>query len=396
MIITGSCWPGCWTASTAPRPISPPSTTRSRRIWSLSRQRRHGWMRYPASERLPPRSSSPRSGWTCPAFPPPGTCVRGPSSHPDSTPPPAKPRATAPPATATATWPASSARPPWWPAEPIPSSVPGIGASPNGEVTNAPSSRSGARSYSSSGTYSPATTRGSQISEPTTSPNTSTRMPRNATTSANWKPSATPSPLPRPPEPPPKSTPDQRRPVTPRARTRRQVTIIFGLGLDDPSPDRPALHCNFGGALSALSVDTGFSCVADSDLSGQVRRFASDESAASSRQSVGCGCLLGPVATAVNRLYSNSASSMYQRVLVVVSNAISDREHVMRSPTPSLPATSGPTTFAAQTPEGSCLWLKRRSRWPPDRAALSTPCPAAPARALDDDSISVDQPPHLH
>ena len=55
-------------------------------------------------------------------------------------------RATAPPATATATWPASSARPPWWPAEPIPSSVPGIGASPNGEVTNAPSSRSGARS----------------------------------------------------------------------------------------------------------------------------------------------------------------------------------------------------------------------------------------------------------
>src|SRR6478672_659387 len=32
------------------------------------------------------------------------------------------------------------------PAEPIPSSVPGIGASPNGEVTNAPSSRSGARS----------------------------------------------------------------------------------------------------------------------------------------------------------------------------------------------------------------------------------------------------------
>ena len=49
----------------------------------------------------------------------------------------------------------------------------------------------------------------------TTSPNTSTRMPRNATTSANWKPSATPSPLPRPPEPPPKSTPDQRRPVTP-------------------------------------------------------------------------------------------------------------------------------------------------------------------------------------
>src|SRR6185312_12118372 len=46
-------------------------------------------------------------------------------------------RATAPPATATATWPASSARPPWWPAEPIPSSVPGIGASPNGEVTNA-------------------------------------------------------------------------------------------------------------------------------------------------------------------------------------------------------------------------------------------------------------------
>ena len=99
-----------------------------------------------------------------------------------------------------------------WPAEPIPSSVPGIGASPNGEVTNAPSSRSGARS---SGTCSPATTRGSQISEPTTSPNTSTRMPRNATTSANWKPSATPSPLPRPPESPPKSTPDQRRPVTP-------------------------------------------------------------------------------------------------------------------------------------------------------------------------------------
>ena len=126
---------------------------------------------------------------------------------------------------------------------------------------------------------------------------------------------------------------------------------VRDLGLDDPSPDRPVLHCNFGGALSAPSVDTGFSCVADSDLSGQVRRFASDESAASSRQSVGCGCLLGPVATAVNRLYRNSASSMYQRVLVVVSNSISDREHVMRSPTPSLPATSGPTTLAARTPE---------------------------------------------
>ena len=60
---------------------------------------------------------------------------------------------------------------------------------------------------------------------------------------------------------------------------------VRDLGLDDPSPDRPVLHCNFGGALSALSVDTGFSCVADSDLSGQVRPFASDESAASSRQS---------------------------------------------------------------------------------------------------------------
>ena len=71
-------------------------------------------------------------------------------------------------------------------------------------------------------------------------------MPRNATTSANWKPSATPSPLPRPPEPPPKSTPDQRRPVTPRARTRRQVTIIFGLGLDDPRTGRPDSPCNFG------------------------------------------------------------------------------------------------------------------------------------------------------
>ena len=126
---------------------------------------------------------------------------------------------------------------------------------------------------------------------------------------------------------------------------------VRNLGLDDPGPGRPDSHCNFGDALSAPSVDTGFSCVADSDLSGQVRRFASDESAASSRQSVGCGCLLGPVATAVNRLYRNSASSMYQRVLVVVSNAISDREHVMRSPTPSLPATSGPTTLAARTPE---------------------------------------------
>ncbi len=48
---------------------------------------------------------------------------------------------------------------------------------------------------------------------------------------------------------------------------------VRNLGLDDPSPDRPVLHCNFGGALSALSVDTGFSCVADSDLSGQVRRL---------------------------------------------------------------------------------------------------------------------------
>src|SRR6478752_977420 len=87
---------------------------------------------------------------------------------------------------------------------------------------------------------------------------------RNATTSANWKPSATPSPLPRPPEPPPKSTPDQRRPVTPRARIRRQVTIIFGLGLDDPAVSRPDLHCNF--------EDQSIGCV---DAGGQLNTHRS-------------------------------------------------------------------------------------------------------------------------
>ena len=113
----------------------------------------------PASARSPPRSSSPRSGWTCPGFPPPGTCVRGRSSPPASTPPPAKPRATVQRPRQPLPGPASSARPPWWPAGPTPSSAPGTGASPDGEARNAPSSRSGARSWSSSGTCSPATTR---------------------------------------------------------------------------------------------------------------------------------------------------------------------------------------------------------------------------------------------
>lgn len=83
-----------------------------------------------------------------------------------------KPKATAPPGMATATWPESWARPPWWPAVPTPSWANAIGASPDGEARNAPSSPSGAPSWSSPGTYWPTRTPTSPTSAPTTSPAT--------------------------------------------------------------------------------------------------------------------------------------------------------------------------------------------------------------------------------
>lgn len=95
--------------TTASIPTSPPLTSRSRRIWPLSR-RQHGWMAYPASGRSRPPPSSPRSAWTCPGSQPPDTCVPGPNSHPGSRPPPEKPKATDPPGMATVTSPESSVR----------------------------------------------------------------------------------------------------------------------------------------------------------------------------------------------------------------------------------------------------------------------------------------------
>ena len=53
--ITGSCCNGCCTVSTVSTPTSPPSTNRSRRIWSLSRRPRRAWMNSPVSGRSPPR-----------------------------------------------------------------------------------------------------------------------------------------------------------------------------------------------------------------------------------------------------------------------------------------------------------------------------------------------------
>src|SRR5258705_3693913 len=57
-------------------------------MWPLPRQRRPGWMRYPASERLPPRSSSPsRVGPPhCCGDPPSEPCVPLVAAHGSSKP----------------------------------------------------------------------------------------------------------------------------------------------------------------------------------------------------------------------------------------------------------------------------------------------------------------------
>ena len=76
------------------------------------------------------------------------------------------------------------------------------------------------------------------------------------------QPPAAPSPLTQHP-----FTPSPRHRLTARSSVSRPsedcegcpaLAGVRNLGLDDPSPDRPVLHCNFGGALSALSIDTRF------------------------------------------------------------------------------------------------------------------------------------------
>ena len=63
----------------------------------LSPRRPPDWMTSPASGRSRPRPSSPRSGWTCRASRPPGTCVPGPSSPRGCAVLPARQRAMHPP-----------------------------------------------------------------------------------------------------------------------------------------------------------------------------------------------------------------------------------------------------------------------------------------------------------
>jgi hypothetical protein len=75
---------------------------------------------------------------------PPGICARGRSSRRVSSPRQARPRATPRPDMGTRTWRAFSARLPPAPAGATPSSVPATGASPDGAVNHAPSSRSDA------------------------------------------------------------------------------------------------------------------------------------------------------------------------------------------------------------------------------------------------------------
>ena len=150
---------------TVSTPISRPSTNRSRPIWFLSQQRRHAWMRSPASGRSPPRSFSPRSAPTCHASRPPGTCVHGPSFPPALAPRPARPTATAQPGTATR-------------------AIVAVGRSILVIVWHLIADED---------------TRYTDLGS-TTSPSTPTPTRRNATTSANLKHSATPSPSPQQPD----------------------------------------------------------------------------------------------------------------------------------------------------------------------------------------------------
>src|SRR5512132_3389601 len=87
-----------------------------------------GWTRSPGSAASPPRSSSPRSGWTWPSSPLLGSWCRGPG-YPPGPSSPAPPAAPAPPATATPTSRPSSGRPPPSPPRPTPSSASATGAS---------------------------------------------------------------------------------------------------------------------------------------------------------------------------------------------------------------------------------------------------------------------------
>src|SRR3954454_17636335 len=135
-----------------------------------------------------------RSVWTCPASPPRPTCARGPASPPGSRNRPARRRAAAPPGTAAPTWPGSWARPPWPPPRPTPSSANAIDASPDAVGRRKPSSRSAARSWSSSGSCCLTPGPGSMTSEPSSTTTGPAPTARNATTSGNSRPSATRSP----------------------------------------------------------------------------------------------------------------------------------------------------------------------------------------------------------
>jgi transposase len=102
--------------------------------------------------------------------------------------------ATPAPGKATATWLASSARPQSVPPAPTPSSASAIDGSPAAVARSGRSSRSAARSWSSSGRCSPMSRHSSSTSARTTTPPAPTPSARSASTSANCRPSATRSP----------------------------------------------------------------------------------------------------------------------------------------------------------------------------------------------------------
>jgi transposase len=104
--------PGHPTAS-IPKPAS--CRPRPCRSWTA-------WTRSPGSAATPPRSSSPRLGWTWASSPPRRTWCHGPGWHPGPS-SPAPSTAPAPPARATPTSRPRSGRPPPPPPRPIPSSA---------------------------------------------------------------------------------------------------------------------------------------------------------------------------------------------------------------------------------------------------------------------------------